>query len=248
MANIDIFRIPVGARYKLLSPSSHPAHNPVNKFDFRAPTYDRNCPTTRPKMNYHQRLDRLVFTGWSKLGEDSIIDELHSLWLTEKCLMGNSHPVKLVATFLPIYMRNSWSTRATSHHLSVVQLCTWSNEMMALLLLLIQALHHGRVWTVPLLDLPKRYQYISSNKMEATTRAQGYSSLFRIPSERSWKRNMVIEGVEVCFACQGPKIGVPSCEEYVNFKVDQCLVIYSWSFILLGCLDGTSPVMIKQWD
>ena len=64
VANVEeLSGFPVGARWKLLSPSSTPAQDPVNEFNFRAPTDDPDCPTSLPKMNYDERWDRPVFTG-----------------------------------------------------------------------------------------------------------------------------------------------------------------------------------------
>ena len=64
VANVEeLLGFPVSARWKLLSPSLTPAQDPVNEFNFRAPTDDPDCPTGLPKMNYDERWDRPVFTG-----------------------------------------------------------------------------------------------------------------------------------------------------------------------------------------
>ena len=134
VANVDeLLGFLVGTRWKLLSPSSTPAQDPVNEFNFRAPTDDPDRPTTLPKMNYDERWDRPVFTGQSKTGDVRFIGKPRSVWLKEECLTIHSHPVEWVDAFLPMYKRTNRSTRATPHHLSVDQLCKWSNEKVALM-------------------------------------------------------------------------------------------------------------------
>ena len=64
VANVEEFLgFPVGTRWKLLSPSSTPSQDPVNEFNFRAPTDDPDHPMSLPKMNYDERWDQPVFTG-----------------------------------------------------------------------------------------------------------------------------------------------------------------------------------------
>ena len=62
VANVnELSGFPVGSRWKLLTASVTPAQEPVNMFDFRAPTDNPDLLPTVPKQNYNEMWGRLVF-------------------------------------------------------------------------------------------------------------------------------------------------------------------------------------------
>ena len=60
---------PVGAKWKMLDPIVNIVEDPINKFEFHAPTRQENGSPTTAKQNYEEKFDRPVFEGRDKKGE-----------------------------------------------------------------------------------------------------------------------------------------------------------------------------------
>ena len=70
-ANVDAGALggfPVTASWKFLEPNADVVENPINDFDFRAPTLAEHENPTTPKHNYDEVFDRPVFTGRDREG------------------------------------------------------------------------------------------------------------------------------------------------------------------------------------
>jgi hypothetical protein len=130
VANADeLSGFPVGSRWELLNPSNTPAQEPVNQFDFRAPTDDPDNIPTVVKQNYDETWDRPVFTGRSKNTTDvRVKGEPRMRFIERANLTVSSHPVDWMDAFLPVYEKKSRDPNSNPYHLSVDQLCKWSNE------------------------------------------------------------------------------------------------------------------------
>ena len=59
---------PPTAKWKVLDPQEEVVEEPVNEFDFRAPTIEEHEDTTTPKHNFNETFDRPIFKGMSYEG------------------------------------------------------------------------------------------------------------------------------------------------------------------------------------
>ena len=72
-ANVnELSGFPFGSKWQVLSlsPSTTPGIDPMNEFDFRAPTDDPDLMTTTQKQNYDVIWDCTIFKGITKRQRD----------------------------------------------------------------------------------------------------------------------------------------------------------------------------------
>ena len=107
---------------------------PVNDFDFRAPTIEKHEDPTTPKHNFNETFDRPMFKGGVSEGGVRLKGEPLSRWMHNHQLTVSSHPADWLDVMLPTY-KYLHNKTTTPHELSIKNLCTCSNEKGKLMLM-----------------------------------------------------------------------------------------------------------------
>ena len=118
---------PPTAKWKVLDPQEEVVEEPVNEFDFRAPTIEEHEYPTTPKHNFNETFDCPMFKGRSSEGGVCLKEETQARWMHDHHLTVSSHPSDWINSMLPTY-KNLSKEKTTLHELSIENLCTWSNE------------------------------------------------------------------------------------------------------------------------
>ena len=229
------------AKWKLMDLQEEAVEEPVNKFDFCAPTNEEHDDPTTPKHNFNETFDRPMFKGRSFGGGVRLKGEPRSRWMHDHQLTVFSHPAGWIDTMFPTYKHLHKKT-TTPHEISIEKIRTWYNKKAKLMLMGTAVKYHTFTAFTPqefeqyfyiffwngLNPSPQIEWKLQSEDMDPT-----HSSAFlrRVigPSTSLWLRNF-----KCCFACQDPKVAVPPKKTHPKFKVDeyfrhiQTIFCYFW--------------------
>jgi ribosomal protein L37AE/L43A len=233
---------PVGSRWRELQPGGDVVLDPVNEFAFHAPTDDPDALPRVQKQNFDEVWDRPVFSGRDPKNNVRLKGHPRAAWIRDEGLDERSHPVEWLDAFLPVYQKSARSKSETPHHISSEQLCRWSNEKARLMQMGTKTMYPG--FTVFTTEEWEQYLYIffynglcpsPSAEMklqkEETDPIQSDAFLRRCLGPNATVR---FKEWKACFACQDPKVAIPSRKTHPNFKVDeyfrhlQIIFRYAW--------------------
>lgn len=233
---------PVGSRWKELQPGDDIVPEPVNEFAFHAPTDNPEALPRVQKQNFDETWDRPVFKGRNLENEVRLKGHPRRRWIKDEGLNENSHPVEWLDAMLPVYQKSASSKSETIHTISAEKLCRWSNEKARLMEMGTKTKYP--TFTEFITEEWEQYLYVffynglcpsPSVEMklqgEETDPVQSDAFLRKCLGPNATVR---FKQWKACFACQDPKVAIPSRKTHPNFKVDeyfrhlQIIFRYAW--------------------